>query len=49
MTTTAPDTAPQDGPQSPAPGEAITARGGTYYRVTRYIFSAVLQIGRAHV
>jgi hypothetical protein len=44
MTTTAPDTAPQDGPQSPAPGETITARGGTYYRVTRYIFSAVLLI-----
>ena len=37
MTTTAPDTA-----ASTAAGEPIVAYAGTYYRVTRYIFSAVM-------
>jgi hypothetical protein len=41
MTTTAPDTA------APAADETIVARGGTYYRVTRYIFSAVLVVAGA--
>ena len=38
-TTTEPTTA-----ATPAPGEVITARGGTYYRVTRYIFSALMLV-----
>jgi hypothetical protein len=37
MTTTAPATAERS-----APGDEIAARGGTYYRVTRYLFAAVL-------
>ena len=37
-TTTDPTVAPA------APGETITARGGTYYRVTRYLFSALLLV-----
>ena len=37
MTTTATDTTVPS-----AAGEAIVARAGTYYRVTRYIFSAVM-------
>ena len=31
-----------DSPASSAAGEAIVAYAGTYYRVTRYIFSAVM-------
>ena len=37
MTTTAPDRA-----ALAAPGPTIVARAGTYYRVTRYLFSALL-------